>query len=95
MHSAKTSSFFITDLKANGHLTYSLPQQPFQAFLEGIPAGYWEPDMLLFYGEAESAVSDALAFSVLGYLVSQRLTTSRNPLGITRGASALKLFHEI
>lgn len=35
MHSAKTSLLFIRELKANGHLTWSLPQQPFQAFLEG------------------------------------------------------------
>lgn len=50
--------------------------------------------MLLSYGEAASTVSDVLARSVLSYLISQRLTTSRNPLRITRGASALKLFHE-
>lgn len=73
----------------------SLPQHPLQAFLEGTSVGYRESDVLLFHGEAPRAVSDVLAFSVLGYLISQGPATSRNPLSITRGASPLKLFHDI
>lgn len=69
MRSAKASVLFVRELKANGHLTQFAPAT-LSSFFGGQPRGLLRARDVTF-GGAASAVSDVLAFSVPGYLISQ------------------------